>query len=298
MSKREVLTRYSIIIQRLRKSSATFKQIALVLERESEIQGYKLMITKRTFDRDREEIFSLYRIEIAWDSSRRLYKIVESDDVAFNSRMLEAFDTFNALNQTSSVARYIHFERRRPNGTQHIYRILHAIQNTAMIKYVYHKFWSNNFSDRVISPYGLKEFKGRWYVIGKDEQDGVVKAFGLDRISDLETTKKRFTFPKDFDLDAVYQHSFGIISSLDNVLEPVILSFDPKQGKYLKSFPLHSSQKIIIDNEAELRLSIEVYVTYDLVMEILSHGNRVKVLAPDKLILEVQQNAYLPSHTL
>lgn len=267
MSKREALSRHSIIIQRLRKSPASFKEIAAVLARESKIQGYNFNISKRTFDRDIEEILSLYRIEVVYDYSNRAYKIVDLEDKGFNNRMLEAFDTFNALNQTSSVARYIHFEKRRPHGTEHFYGILHAIQNTLMIKYGYHKFWSDDFSTRMISPYGLKEFRGRWYVIGKDEQDGSVKTFGLDRISNLETTKKRFNFPVGFDLDAVYQHSFGIIAPSNDVMEPVILSFEPKQGKYLKSFPLHSSQKIIIDNEEELRLSVEVYATHDLIIK-------------------------------
>jgi predicted DNA-binding transcriptional regulator YafY len=63
-----------------------------------------------------------------------------------------------------------------------------------------------------------------------------------------------------------------------------VLSFDPLQGKYIKSFPLHESQKIILDNEHELLIQLTLFVTHDFFMEILSYGENVKVIKPDNLI--------------
>jgi len=71
----------------------------------------------------------------------------------------------------------------------------------------------------------------------------------------------------------------------------VILSFDPVQGKYIKSLPLHESQQIIIDNNTELQIKLFLYTTYDFEMELLSYGEYVKVLKPDSLI-EVMKNRY------
>ena len=64
MSKREAINRYSLIIQRLRKTPATFNEISEYLSNESEIQEYNFNISKRTLKRDLEDIFSLYKIEI------------------------------------------------------------------------------------------------------------------------------------------------------------------------------------------------------------------------------------------
>ncbi len=51
MSKREYLSRYHLIIKKLRKSPATFEEILDFLKRESELQEYDFEISKRTFQR-------------------------------------------------------------------------------------------------------------------------------------------------------------------------------------------------------------------------------------------------------
>ncbi|MRX48268.1 helix-turn-helix transcriptional regulator [Pedobacter puniceum] len=292
MSKKEVINRYSLIINRIRKSPATLKDINNYLERESEIQGYDFRISKRTLKRDLEDIFSLYKIDIQYDFSTKVYRIVSQDEPDLNNRMLEAFDTFNALNQTEGISRFIHFEKRRPNGTENFHGILHAIQNSKMIKYIYHKYWNDEISTRLIAPYGLKEFKNRWYVIGKDEKDGEVKTFGLDRITQLEITAKKFNYPSGFDLNERFANCFGIINPKDLKPEKIVLSFDVEQGKYIKSFPLHSSQQVLKDNAQEFQISLNVLTSFDFIMEILSYGDRVKIIQPKGLRNEIR-NIYM-----
>lgn len=50
---------------------------------------------------------------------------------------------------------------------------------------------------------------------------------------------------------------------------------------YVLSKPLHGSQKVILNNESELIVSIEVIPNYELETLILSYGDRVKVLEPE-----------------
>ena len=52
------------------------------------------------------------------------------------------------------------------------------------------------------------------------------------------------------------------------------------QGKYIKSQPIHHSQKIVIDSDKELRIELRVKVNYELEEQILKHGQRVRVLEP------------------
>ena len=289
MSKRETINRYSLIIKRVRKSPATFNDISNYLLQESELQGYNYVISKRTLKRDIEDILSLYNIEIKYDFSAKVYRIASHDEPALNNRMLEAFDIFNALNQTEDISKFIHFEKRRPMGTENFYGILYAIQNSKFIKFTYHKYWNDEVSSRLLAPYGLKEFKNRWYVIGKDEKDGEIKTFGLDRISQMEITAKKFSYPIEFDLNELYANCFGIINPKELKPENIILSFIPEQGKYIKSFPLHSSQQILKDDNNELQISIYVLPTFDLMMEILSYGEWVKVLEPKSLGVEIKK---------
>ena len=55
-----------------------------------------------------------------------------------------------------------------------------------------------------------------------------------------------------------------------------------------KSLPLHSSQEILVDNEKQLQIKIHIFITEDFIMELLSHGNRVKVLEPKSLANEIK----------
>ena len=69
----------------------------------------------------------------------------------------------------------------------------------------------------------------------------------------------------------------------------IILSFDPFNGNYIKSYPLHKSQKILMDDDKELRISLFLHETYDLVMELLSYGDNVKVIQPQSLINVIKE---------
>ena len=284
MQKPKYFLRYSSIIQKLRNcKEATFKEIKDYLERQSDLSGYDLNISKRTFDRDKNEILSLFNVLIEYNSSRKVYYIADDDQSCINDRMLEAFDMFNSLNMSVSNAPYIILKKRKPQGTEHFYGLLHAIKNRLMIKFTYTKFWDDEISERNVEPYALKESGYRWYLISKDKKDGKIKTFGLDRISELDILRQKFVYPKDYKPNDVFRYSFGILT--DSVKEPeeVMLSFEPFRGKYIKSFPLHNSQQIIFDSKKELRIRLNVLITEDFIMELLSFGDEVKIISPKSL---------------
>ena len=288
MSKRESIARYNLIIKKLRKQPADFEQISTYLSLESELQEYNFNVSKRTFQRDLDDIRSLYNIDIVYDFSRKVYFIDLEEQPELNERILEAFDTFNALNITDRLSNYIHFEKRRPQGTENLYGLLHAIKNKVQISFSYKKFWEDEMSQRTAEPYALKEFKNRWYVLANDLKDNKVKSFALDRLTELEITRKKFQLPIDFDINEHFKYCFGIISPNEHQPREVILSFDPFQGKYIKTLPLHESQVILKDHEEELLIKLTLFLTHDFLMEILSYGDNVKVIQPESLIEDLK----------
>jgi predicted DNA-binding transcriptional regulator YafY len=294
MSKREYFLRYSLILKRLQKGQATFEDISNYLERESDLLDCDLSISKRTFQRDLTEIRDIFKIDIQYDFSRRVYSIEDRDKSEITGRMLEAFDMFNALNITDDLSNYIQFEKRKAQGTDNFYGILHCIKNRLIVRFPYLKFDEDEISKRDVEPYALKEFRGRWYLLAKDQKNNQLKTFGLDRIQEIEITKKKFEWPQHFDANEMFKNYFGIINSIDKDMDEVILSFDSFQGKYIKSFPLHESQKVITDNDEETQIKLSLYITYDFVMELLSFGDRVKIISPDSLrkeLCEIYKNA-------
>ncbi len=288
MSKRESIARYNLIIKKLRRNAASLAEISDYLSLESELQGYNYVVSQRTFHRDLEDIRSLYNIDIQYDFSKKVYFIDFDEQPDINKRILEAFDTFSALNLTDRLSNHIHFEKRKPQGTENLYGLLHAIKNRIQIQFTYKKFWEDEISNRTVEPYALKEFKNRWYVLANDRNDNHIKSFALDRISELEFTKRKFQVPDNFDINEHYKYCFGIISPNSDKPKDVVLSFCPNQGKYIKSLPLHESQEILVDNSTELKIRLKIFTTLDFIMEILSHGDNVKVIEPRSLIDEIK----------
>ncbi len=289
MSTTELLLRYIHIVNRVSKSPATFKEIDEYLSRQSAFQDYKFNVSQRQFLRDLKKIGSILEIEIYYDPRQGVYLINEAEFSELSRRRLEAFDTFNALKIGDSTSSLIHFEKRRPQGTENLFGLLHAIKNNLQINFTYQKFWEDQTTERSVHPLALKEFKNRWYLLSKDLKGGAVKTFALDRLTNLDITRIKFKPSPDFDIEGQFRYCFGIISPTDDEPQEIILSFTPFQGKYIKTLPLHHTQQILVDTQRELRIVMKLCVTHDLVMELLSFGAEMKVLQPEALIDEIRE---------
>lgn len=109
---------------------------------------------------------------------------------------------------------------------------------------------------------------------------GALRCFGLDRITDLEPTNRNFMPPAGFDAAAYYEQAFGIIRPDDEAPQEVTLSLSPVQGRYVQTYPLHASQRVLSQSATATRIRLHVYDTHDLRMELLSMGEEVEVLGP------------------
>jgi predicted DNA-binding transcriptional regulator YafY len=233
------------------------------------------------------EIRSLFKIDIQYNFSTKVYYIADDQQTDLNNRMLESIDTINSLKIVSDVNKYMFFEKRKAKGTHHFHGLLHAIKNRIVINLIHQKYEYDEPVSRLVEPYALKESKGRWYLFAKDTKDKRLKTFGLDRVIDFENTSKRFDYPRNLDVNEIFRHCFGVINPDNEKPEEIILSFQPEQGKYIKSYPIHESQTVIKDDEKELRIKLFIYITYDLMMELLSHGETMKVITPVRLKEEI-----------
>jgi predicted DNA-binding transcriptional regulator YafY len=297
MSKRGFISRYMMIIKRLKaKPFSSFDSLEQYVIQQVEhlhMQDDNLSMgfSKRTLQRDIHEIRMLFGIDIIYDGSRKGYYLVsnEYESTGFQ-RMMEAYDVFNSLNMVQDMDGYIAVESRKPAGTENMYGLMHAIKNNFTIRFKYNKYEDESIRQRSAEPYLLKEFRNRWYVMAIDINGRRLKSFALDRLTDLEITGQKFARQPDLDIEELYRHSFGIISNNGPPSQQIVLSFDPLQGKYIKSLPLHNSQQIEFDNDNELRIRLNVHVTHDLIMEIRSFGENVKVIEPLSLKLQIQDS--------
>lgn len=131
-----------------------------------------------------------------------------------------------------------------------------------------------------LSPYLLKEYRNRWYIIGYSDRAENILVLALDRIQELSKSKSKYKPTGKFSPKEFFKYSLGITQVHDVKPEEVILSFTPFQAQYILSQPLHHSQKIILQNNKEVRVSLHVYVTQELKMAVLSYGAGVEVIKP------------------
>jgi len=296
MSKRGYISRYLLILKKLKANpySSGKELLEYIDEQLDDLQlqddTLNMGFSKRTLQRDIREIRNIFGIDIEYSAKNpKGYFISQSEGESMDfQRVIEAFDMFNSLKLTQGLATFIHLEKRRPQGTENLSGLIQAIKNKLQIKFIHQKFWEDGITERTAEPYALKEFKNRWYVLAKDCKDGKVKSFALDRLTNLEITKRKFESPNTCHIEESYRYCFGIIRADDKEPEEIILSFDPLQGKYIKTLPLHDTQEVLVDAEDELQIKLKLCITHDLIMELLSFGDNMKVLQPKSLAKEIQ----------
>lgn len=289
MSKKQFLKRYSLIINKLRKKASSFEEIQKYLADQSFNDDENYEISIRTFQREIKEIASTHGIEINYNRSQRVYEIVYDGNEERNERLMESFEIIDALKISSNLSNHLILEKRKPLGTNNMNYLIHSIKNRNEISFSHTKYWNEEqgSTQRKVQPLALKEARYRWYLIAKDLNDNSVKTFGLDRISNLEITNLKFVLPENFNPEETFRYSFGIINGDNKKPQKIILSFSFEQGKYIKSLPLHHSQKELINNEEEYRIELLLHPTYDFVMELMSIGAEVKILEPENLKKEM-----------
>ncbi|WP_418262228.1 helix-turn-helix transcriptional regulator [Flavobacterium faecale] len=290
MSKKQFIKRHHLIINKLRINPCSFKELQNYLEKHSIDDDENYMISKRTFERDVKEIWEIYKIEIGYTRSQNVYEIIQDADEVKNDRLIESFQIFNALSISDSVSNHIIIEKRKPRGTENMHGLLHAIKNQYHIQFRHENFWNDNNTKqiRTVFPLALKEARNRWYLVAQDPKDTVFKTFGLDRIFDLQITRKNFEYPKNFTPEEKFKYSFGIITD-GTKPEKIKLCLSHNQANYVKSLPLHISQKVISENATECHIELYMSPTYDFIMELLSMGAEVKVLEPKSLQSEMKK---------
>lgn len=176
-------------------------------------------------------------------------------------------------------------------GIEFVEPVLKAISERRVLKLHYKKHGSETTSENLLEPYLIRESKNFWYVIGNgiSKKEHRILTFALDRIVDLEITHQTFGEEK-IDKKTFYKNVLGVTVGQGKP-EEVVLSFLPVQGNYVKTIPLHLSQKILKDTAQELRISLQLVINTELKMQILSYGENVKVIKPKKLADEIKTSA-------
>ena len=239
--------------------------------------------TERTMQRDLKTIREMCFIDIKYSRLHNGYFIDRDSEHDFHEWM-QIFELFNRSNVINEVLlkkpgtiEYIDFDQSVAQHHEQLFpTLLNAIIERRKIKFTYTRFWEDNPIQIDLAPQLLKEYLNRWYIVGTNAE-GEFRSYALDRITQFELLASTFR-PQVKNPKKLFYNVIGLYS--ENELEKVVLSYQPFQGKYIKSQPLHTSQKILIDNAKELRIELTVCPNYELEEQILKQGEHVQVIEP------------------
>ena len=250
-------------------------------------------IPPSTFKRDLFEIgrsFNIFIEGVRQRQSSYYYMVNPHDfDEGTLERMMvdkiqETVQISSALRDSEELGKTNFGDRiqleKNPSGEIHLSTIIKSIRDNIVIRFVYQGFWNTEEEYVSLKPYFVKMAQRRWYVIGLRDDTGEMENYCLDRILQLALTTDRFTIPKNFNFRDYFKHSFGALIEKGIDVEVVKIKVWGEQVKYLRSLPIHESQKEIREEKDYSVFQFHLRPTYDFKMEILSHGSSWEVIQP------------------
>ena len=235
----------------------------------------------RTFHNHRNAILMQFGVVIECQRGTNLYYI-ENPEVleknSINQWLLDSFAVSSLLMGNRSISDRIMLEDV-PSGRFYLDIITTAMRENRQIVIDYEDFFGNTIQGLKVNPYFIRLFKRRWYVMALVLPGKEIHRFGLDRIKHIEVLDSKFIYPKDFSPQDYYTDYYGVF----HYEKPMTIRLKAYREKphYLRSLPLHHSQREIESNNEYTIFEYKIAPTYDFIQEILSHGNQLEVLSPD-----------------
>ena len=165
-------------------------------------------------------------------------------------------------------------------GLDFIDPLFQHLSRKETVKMTYQSFKARKPSIFIIHPAMLKEYRNRWFVLGKTHMKQSFRLFALDRIVKLEKSDVPLMRFDEGKLETHFDDVIGVSVSEGLEAEELILWVDHHHAPYMLTKPLHQSQKLIEKNNSGYILSLEVQFNFELEREILGYGEHIKVLAP------------------
>jgi len=246
-------------------------------------------IPRKTFDNHRKEIEMIFDLNIVCNKSDNTYSIEDADDFQngkIRRWLLSNFAVNNMLNEAKHLKRRVLFEEI-PSGHRFLLPVIQAMRENKLVKITHRSFARDYAKTVTIAPLALKISHQRWYITTQLD-DGQMRVYALDRILSLEISDQKFEYPKDFSAEDYFADCYGIIAGAVQA-DVVRLKVKNNQQKFVRSLPLHPSQKEIETKDDYSIFEYYIQPAFDFQQTILSFGESVEVLAPEWLRTEITE---------
>ena len=246
----------------------------------------------RTFHQHKSAVEELFGIEIKCNPSNGYRYYISSPDTLKNDSirkwLLNSFTLSNMITAGHNMKGRILFEDI-PHGTEYLQIIIEAMQKSKELQVDYQPFYGYRETYN-IQPYAMKVYHQRWYVVGYIKELGSIRSIALDRTLEMNLSDISFTLPQNFNAEKYYANSIGIYVNEELKPTKVKIRAYGKQIEYLRSLPLHCSQKESASKYGEFcEFEYKLCLTPELSSQILAMGENVEVLEPIELREEIKR---------
>jgi hypothetical protein len=247
-------------------------------------------INRTTFYRHRcaiEDIFGVY-IDCDRKAGNKYFignrEVLHEDSV--QNWMLTTLSVSNLLSESMSLNDRILLESV-PSGGWMLETVIKAMKESRKLSFSYQKYGKQQpDADREVSPYCVKLFMQRWYVLGPIA-NGEMRLFSLDRMGDVTLQKEKFKMDKNFDAIAYFSESYGVMVDHRVNTERIVLRAYGLEPYYLRDLPLHHSQREIRTTDEYCDFELRLKPTSDFKGKLLQRAEWIEVLEPQSLIDDI-----------
>ncbi len=162
-----------------------------------------------------------------------------------------------------------------------------AIEKQYKIEIQYHSWNSDETTTRVIHPYCITLIDQYLCVEGYCELRKELRTFRLSRIHKVTVLKDSFEIPKEYQKQES-ENKFIYLGG--KYTELLVIQFDAETGRYVKEYEAHRADRLT-ENEEGVLFEKQTAVTSEVVRWILKFGAGAKVLQPQSLVRQMRLEA-------
>ena len=240
-------------------------------------------IPKSTFYHMKNEIEDLFSVDIACNDDGAFYiKDSFNGKDEFHMWILSSLAVDSTVEECEGMRGRVMYEKV-PGGTQFLQPMIDAMQSCNRVIFRYGSF-KHEPHEMIFAPYAIRMYKQRWYVIGESsDHPGETRVYAFDRIMQLSTTNSPFQLPKKFNVDKFFADVYGVSVGEASDVQDIVIRVQKNGVPYLRTLPLHSSQKEINTTEQYSDFQFHLAPNFEFCQEMFSRANEVEILSPQSL---------------
>lgn len=180
-------------------------------------------------------------------------------------------------------------------GLQFIDPIFQAITKKNCVEIAYQSFKARKADTILFHPALLKEYRNRWFALGKKKKDANFLMLALDRMEGIKSSDVPSMDFTKYNISEHFSHVVGVTVNVGEEPKEIKLFIDHSNAPYVLTKPIHHSQKLLEKNDQGVIVSLLVQPNFELEREILGFGDSMKVISPSRLRSRIKERL---SHTI